>query len=207
MPNLHLSLCNSLKDVLISTMPMQICIDGCGDISVYPKQQRYITNIQDWQAINFRERIGVVVSAMECDEVPEGALPVNKLLWKIAFQNACHSPSDTVESNDLIKLASWPDLINLPEDLIAPVTRVCALLWRKPTLVYLVPKVLDASPVQTRAILKVLQQFGHVRLVAYGVPEKNDLTKELICASPPDMASAQHPISLIGKLWQRLFRS
>ena len=109
----------------------------------------------------------------------------------------------------MIRLQSWPNLTRLPLDLVAPVTQICALLWRKPAVGFLIPRVLDADSAQVFALLEVLQGFGHVK-VSGGVASPQPV------ASPDSGEDSRGGVdsqgvfvvpptgSLVGKLWRRL---
>jgi len=106
-------------------------------------------------------------------------------------------------SQHLLQLLHWPNLSRLPIELVAPVARICALLWRKPTVCFLVPRVLKTSVHETCALLCVLQEFGHVTSPRLGSSVAAVTVEEPQApASPESIARANN--SLFRKLWARL---
>src|SRR5450830_1926279 len=142
--------------------PSVLLVDGRGSISVYPQQHCYVTDIHDWEAVFSSKPDQVKVSPMLWGVPPSGALPLTELHWRAAYHHVLGRMSSEVPTKELIQLLSWPNLSRLPDELVVPVTRICALLWRKPTVGFLVPRVLEAPVRQTCALLEVLQDFGHV---------------------------------------------
>ncbi len=143
--------------------PSVLRVDGCGSISLYPQQDRYVTDINDWDEVFSSAQ--VEVSPMLWVVPPEGALSLSELRWRAAYRQVSQQRSTTSSGllmRELLQLWSWPNLSRLPEELVAPVTRICALLWRKPTVGFLVSRLLDAPVHQTVTLLEVLQGFGHV---------------------------------------------
>lgn len=129
------------------------------------------------------------------------AVPLLELRWRAAYQLALDRvPSEMPLGQGLIRLLCWPNLSRLPDELVVPVTRICALLWRKPTVGFLVSRVLGAPQRETCALLGVLQEFGHV-----GSP-RQDLERAEVTA--PEREGALPLVrasnSLVGKLWLRL---
>jgi hypothetical protein len=106
-------------------------------------------------------------------------------------------------SQRLIHLLFWPNLSRLPAEFVAPVTRICALLWCKPTVCFLVPRVLKTPLQETSALLCVLQEFGHVTSPHQGISFTEVELPEQV-ASPYLDSPARANNSLFGKLWARL---
>lgn len=100
----------------------------------------------------------------------------------------------------LLQLNSWPKLTQLPppadHEMLA---RVCALLACKPTVGFLVPRILGAPAPRVQRALEALYRDGHVRLAggAAGVGTMTDAGDEIV-SPPPRQASLLH------RLWQRL---
>lgn len=129
------------------------------------------------------------------------AVPLLESRWRAAYQLALDRvPSDMPLGQGLIRLHCWPNLSRLPDELMVPVTRICALLWRKPTVGFLVWRVLDAPQRETCALLSVLQAFGHVTAPIQ--------SSERVEATAPERGEAlplaRPSNSLVGKLWLRL---
>lgn len=103
----------------------------------------------------------------------------------------------------LVYLKSWPDIPGLPEDIAASVTRVCALLSHKPTVGFLVGRVLDLTDDESRRILQVLHRFGHIEVLqrkagAEGGVEMPPAGESGNAVPPP----AQN--AFLGRLWKKL---
>lgn len=133
-----------------------------------------------------------------------------RLFLESQWQEGVEAMTAPAEPEDirlgLVYLTSWPDLTSVPENIAPSVARVCALLSHKPTVGFLVPKVLDLAEDETRRILQMLQHLGHVRV----------LQRKTAAESPIEMAAAAEGAALaaetgrgqqhlfLGKLWKRL---
>jgi hypothetical protein len=116
------------------------------------------------------------------------------------------------DMSNLLRLQSWPNLTCMPDRLTEPLARICALLWRKPTVGYWVPKVMNLPADQTAALMQQLYAQGHLRTV--GVPVAGASAAEIW--QPEERLSGDAALadgntapvtpggSLIRKLWQRL---
>jgi hypothetical protein len=107
----------------------------------------------------------------------------------------------------LLQLVSWPNITRLPEEHVIPVIQICSLLWRKPTVGFLVARVLDFPVQEVNALLKLLHDLGHVVAPRAALPDA--LTEGGTHVSDePAMANAKAQesprASLVSKLWQRL---
>ena len=101
----------------------------------------------------------------------------------------------------LVRLRHWPDLGQVPDRFVAPVVRICALLWRKPTASHLVARVLGGDRNETTMLLKMLQELGHVEVVTIGdepAGRRDDSGAAEAAARPAGMAA------FFSKLRQRL---
>src|SRR5690348_7680623 len=100
----------------------------------------------------------------------------------------------------LLQLNSWPKLTQLPppadHEMLA---RVCALLASKPTVGFLVPRILGAPAARVQCALDALYRDGHLRLAgpAAGVATMTGASSEIV--SPPARQA-----SFLHRLWQRL---
>ena len=201
---------NVLSHAASQGAPTLFQIEGCGSVSVYPQQHCYVTDIQDWDAAYQSHPEQISIRSVPWDIPPSGALPLMELQWRAAYQSALRNQSFGVDANDLIRLRSWPNLTRLPLDLVAPVTQICALLWRKPAVGFLIPRVLDADSTQVFALLEVLQGFGHIIKVSKAVmspqpvasPDSGEDSRGY--ADSQGLFVAPSTSSLVGKLWRRL---
>lgn len=114
--------------------------------------------------------------------------------------------AETAQAEDLrlglVYLHSWPDLTGVPEELAPAVARVCALLSHKPTVGFLVAKVLDRPEAETRHILQRLQSLGHLRILQRRMGAETP-AGSTPAAEPGSFAPVQHS-AFLGKLWKRL---
>lgn len=108
----------------------------------------------------------------------------------------------------LVYLKSWPAIPELPEDLAACVTRVCALLAHKPTVGFLVGRVLDLGEDESRRVLQLLHRFGHVDVLQQRRSSAEDSAEPALPGIPaPELAAAAAPTApsaFLGKLWKKL---
>lgn len=100
----------------------------------------------------------------------------------------------------LLQLTSWPGLPDLLQDTAPNLTRICALLARKPSVGMLIPAMLDMQPQVAYALLENLYAKGHISPVgAVLTPEQAN--------SPEPASSPELPVataSFLGKVWLRL---
>ena len=202
-------LISALQRATSHGMPSLFQIDGCGSVSVYPQQHCYVTDIQDWDAAYHSDSGQFTIKSVPWGMPPSGALPLIDLHWRAAYHCALRDQSANVQANDLVRLRSWPNLSRLPVELVAPVTQICALLWRKPAVGFLIPRVLEADSAQVGALLDVLQGFGHITV------SKTVMNPQLV-ATPDSVLDSQTAVdageapparrtdTLAGKLWRRL---
>lgn len=127
--------------------------------------------------------------------------------WRAAYADALAQPEcQEAQNQHLVQLQTWPNLSRLPPELVAPASRICALLWRKPTVSFLVPHVLKTPKHETCALLHVLQAMGHVTaLRTDGNSVRGALEAQEEAASLVNPERSRN--SLFGKLWLRLVRT
>lgn len=197
-------LLTTLQNSIRLDAPSMISIQGHGSISIYPDEGTYATDICDWHSLPFGDGSGIRVSSGVWGIAPQGSAPVGELRWLLAYHGASHQPDTKPVPRGLVKLVYWPDLSEVPEELAAPIVRICALLWRKPTASTLMAQVMGAPTAQTSALLGMLQDFGHIEItsrLADRVDEQPQAQDTLPMPSAPSVRA-----SVIAKLWQRLAR-
>lgn len=102
----------------------------------------------------------------------------------------------------VLQLASWPSLPDLLLETAPHVTRICALLARKPSVGMLIPVMLDMPPQVTYSLLDNLYAKGHIFPVGgMAAPEQAALLKAEPVQSP-ELPTAT--ASFLGKVWHRL---
>jgi hypothetical protein len=72
------------------------------------------------------------------------------------------APELSLQFVQVLHLASWPSRSELTPDVAAPITRICALLARRPSVGMLIPVMLDISVSTTYALLQSLYANGHI---------------------------------------------
>lgn len=190
--------------------PSLFQIEGCGSVSVYPQHNCYVTDIQDWELAHQSHTEQITERMAPWGMPPPGALPLTELRWRVAYQGALWGHGSAVAPNELVRLRSWPNLTRLPPELVAPVTQVCALLWRKPVVGFLIARVLQADAAQMSAVLQVLKDLGHIHLSGACAPATPTAmatvgTGDETLASVADQdLAAPAGASMVGKLWRRL---
>lgn len=103
----------------------------------------------------------------------------------------------------VLQLASWPSLPDLLLETAPHVTRICALLARKPSVGMLIPVMLDMPPQVTYSLLDTLYAKGHICPVgAAGVSEQTVRLKADEPVQNPELSAAT--ASFLGKVWLRL---
>ncbi|MCX7256249.1 MAG: hypothetical protein NTZ64_05785 [Polaromonas sp.] len=65
--------------------------------------------------------------------------------------------------NKVLHLTCWPPLEQLLLETAQPVTRICALLARRPSVGMFIPVILDMPPEIIYPLLQMLYEKGHIR--------------------------------------------
>jgi hypothetical protein len=191
-----------LQKSIAHSQPTLISIEGHGSISIYPDQGSYTTDICDWHSLPYGDGSAIGVSSVVWATAPQGSMPLGELRWLAAYHHASHLPESRAMPLGLVKLLHWPDLSEVPQELAAPIVRICALLWRKPTASTLVAQIVGAEAAQTDALLHVLQGFRHIA-IASRLPDRVDEEAQAHDTLPIAQAPSVRA-SVIAKLWQRL---
>lgn len=193
------SLMRSLDAAVRSGLPTIFVVMGRGTVSVYPRQNCYVSDVQDWDSVYTAASEDIQVSPSTWGTPPQNAQPLEELQWRLAYHDAAQEGTN-VAAHALLQLQHWPNVTQLPEELVEPVTRICALLWRKPTVGYLVSRVLDLPPDRTAHVVRVLQMFGHVSRPAAVAPENISPLAIDTTEQAPAMASTA------SRFYKRLLR-
>lgn len=194
------SLMRLLDAVTRSGIPSTLVVNGRGTVSVYPRQNCYVTDVQDWDNVDAEHGEGIRVMPSTWDAPPGDAQPLEELQWRLAYQDARRE--DDSDAHALLHLQSWPNLTRLPEELIEPATRICALLWRKPTVAFLLPRLLDLPADLVRSVLCALQTFGHVNRP----PAPSSQAARPVAPTAPEPPSRGAAPTIATRFLQRLLR-
>ena len=114
--------------------------------------------------------------------------------------------SSSLERNlqfSVLHFVSWPPLPELLLETAPNMTRICALLARKPSTGMLIPVILDMPAPITYSLLDTLYDKGHIRTMGDAAP----LSAPASHIAEPVKAPEDLPIataSFISKAWQRL---
>lgn len=194
-----------LDEAIRQRQPAQVVFDSGESVIIYPRWHCHVGDIADWDAlIAGGTRLRLLASSWD-QPPPQGALPLEHLRWRAALHDHWIAPAAAVPaSHELLHLLAWPDLARVPAELLAPVARICALLWRKPTVAYLVPRVLQLTPQQGAMLLAVLRALGHVAGNGATAPLPAAPAREPLPRTDSAPEAAAEPI--LAKLWQRLLR-
>ena len=203
------SLMRSLDHAVRQGNPAQLLIGGTGSVSVYPRQHCYVSDINDWDAVYMASAEQIRLGPAPWAAPPAGAMPLEELQWRAAMHSAqleVARRGQNAVPRALIHLVSWPNLTRLPGDLVGPVTRICALLWRKPTVGYLVVRLLDLPPEQVAAVLRALRSAGHAQWADCASGGTSDERPSGLSDSQLEMPvpASGRDLRLISRLWQRL---
>jgi hypothetical protein len=198
------AIARALDDVVRFGRPARLLIAGRGTISVYPSQDVVVTDVRDWESLPPTGEVGVRLEPGVWASPPASALSLTHLRWRAAVNAlAGERAADGRVSHELLQLQSWPDLPQLPLEFLAPVTRICALLWRKPTVGYLVPRIVGLELEETMVLLHVLRGFGHVSGAAAPDAKPVQGVGAAAAAEQRESEAAEVP-TVVTKLWQRL---
>jgi hypothetical protein len=111
-------------------------------------------------------------------------------------------PELNIQFSQVLHLASWPSLSELSLDTAPHITRICALLARRPSVGMVIPRMLDMPSGMTYSLLKNLYANGHV------YPAVGLLSGQAVLSdAEPVQISEPGVTSFFGKLWQRLMRA
>lgn len=188
-----------LRRAMRSPAPTRVDFAGSRYISVFPALHRYASNIQDWAATSLRTSDVTGFTALPAPAAELASQPLGHLHWQLALQNADHLLRDKTFQLSMVRLVAWPSLTQLPQEVVPAVARLCALLARKPTTVFLLPQLLELPEVQVARMIQVLQLDGCTQLSGMAAAPAADTP----AAVPHEGVRPAAP-SLIGKIWQRL---
>jgi hypothetical protein len=102
----------------------------------------------------------------------------------------------------VLQLASWPSLPDLLLETAPHVTRICALLARKPSVGMLIPVMLDMPPHMTYSLLDTLYAKGHICSVGGVIASEQVAQLKAEPVPGPELPAAT--ASFLGKVWHRL---
>lgn len=102
-------------------------------------------------------------------------------------------------SNQVLHLKSWPPVSRLLQENAANITRICALLARRPSVGMLIPVMLKISPAVVYSLLEALHASGHIYSASALAP-----VEPVLSSAEPVQDHEPAVISFLVKLWNRL---
>lgn len=112
--------------------------------------------------------------------------------------------SDWTPPVGLARLCRWPDLNEVPDEMVMSVARILALLGSKPTATHLINRQLAGERDETHRALQALAALGHIEFISIAAPGVKDTAPHLATTESPEATTATGFGSFIGKLRQRL---
>lgn len=108
-------------------------------------------------------------------------------------------PALNLQTTQVLHLASWPPLSLITLETAPHMTRICALLARRPSVGMLIPVMLDMTAGMTYSVLETLYANGHIYPAAALLPHQ-----AVFPQAEPVQSLEPAGISFFGKLWLRL---
>jgi hypothetical protein len=99
----------------------------------------------------------------------------------------------------VLHLASWPPLSHLLHETAPHMTRICALLARRPSVGILIPVMLNIPPSVAHSLLETLHANGHIYLAGAEPPDLVEPGAESVQSHESTASS-----TFLAKLWQHL---
>ena len=103
-------------------------------------------------------------------------------------------------NTQVLYLVSWPSLQHLLGGTAPHITRICALLARRPTVGMLIPVILNLPPHVAHPLLEMLYADGYIRSAGSAAAPSAPAPK----AEPAPSPDSTSDISFLTKLWQHL---
>lgn len=114
------------------------------------------------------------------------------------------APSTWTPPVGLVRLCRWPDLNEVPDEMVIIVARILALLGSKPTASHLINRQLGGERNETFFALQVLENLGHIEFISVASPTSATAETPSIEETPPELPKASGLGAFIGKLRQKL---
>lgn len=124
------------------------------------------------------------------------------------------TPSHNEIFSKVLYLTSWPPLEQLLLETAKPMTRICALLARRPSVGMFIPVVLDMPPEIIYPLLQMLHEKGHISQTANCTLKESCHCQASTALTDPqqlkvsklaqDPAPSERTLSFFDLLWRRL---
>jgi hypothetical protein len=199
----------TLESVVQRGVPTHLQIAGSGSLSIYPHHDCYTSDIRDWRGAAQVSASQITSSPSPWGAPPEVSEPLRELRWRAAIDAASAETGEGEGAGpELLLLDSWPDLTGVPDVMLGSVARICALLWRKPTVGFLVARTLQMPAREVAVLLRVLRSLGHVTAHSATATTATRALPEVPAGPDPageyTMAPPAPVPSVLSKFWQRL---
>lgn len=194
-----------LNTAIQTGTPVRVDFTGPRFVEIYPAQRRFVSDCSPADLADLW-----TLSPQRITPLPEVGLsaqearPLGQLHWALVLRSVQGQPRHRHFRFSLVHLQSWPQLSDVPVDVLPMVARICALLARRPTTVSLVPLLLDLPQDEVFALIEVVRLYGHLHME--GPAQDDGATADPLAAT----AQAAEPtgqttgLSLVRKIWQRL---
>ncbi|MCX7257186.1 MAG: hypothetical protein NTZ64_10725 [Polaromonas sp.] len=103
-------------------------------------------------------------------------------------------------NTQVLCLVSWPSLQHLLGGAAPHITRICALLARRPSVGMLIPVILNIPPHVAHPLLEMLYADGYIRPAGPAAAPLAPAPKAESAPSPDSTSDS----SFLAKLWQHL---
>ncbi len=152
-------------------------LPGLGTVKILPDRDAFYAEVADMAefcrapASSFKTGAPDKRRVAELAETQGPGRPIRELLWEAAFHAsqgrlvASHSEGQSpVQLYDVVRFARWPNLrTSLPTS--ENTMRICALLTRHPTSLFLVSRILDIEPEEVFQNYSAACSYGVVEIV------------------------------------------
>ncbi|MFA6901948.1 MAG: hypothetical protein WC236_02570 [Gallionellaceae bacterium] len=135
-----------------------------GELWVSPKQARYISKISNAEVFFKAPRSSFSVTVMKEKFPPViDVRRMEDLLWEAALLASQGRLIDGLRKYDVVQFARWPNLTRAP--LTPNVMRICALLSRFPSGIFLSQVILNVEEAEINSVCSAAQVIGIVKLL------------------------------------------
>lgn len=188
--------------------PTRVDFAESGFVSVFPEQQLFASNIQDWDNEFLWSQDDAQVSVLPDDAASMATKPLPELQWRMTFLAVENAPLDDVQYR-VFRLASWPSIAHMPEETQSAAARICALLSRRHSSAFLIPQILGLEKELTLKVLKALQLTGYIQAAPSSArPDAQSEAESAVQTDTPEQRGRVEVTpsanTFLEKLWHRL---
>ena len=154
------------QQAIASGKNTKITLAGKGEVAIYPARREFVADIAG-QAEFFQAPAAQFQSAELGDVAPPAkggrSRHIGELLWLAAFHASQGRLVEGISKFDVVKFRQWP---NLPHLTKSPNTeRICALLTRHPTTIWLVHRQLGITKTEVSQVYAAAYSAGIVTVL------------------------------------------